>query len=166
MERLEKMYDIISKMDFFNQRAARELWSQKPEKIQNQDIFNRHQDLCEIKEFVDDVAELMELEEQGLLLKLPVAEGTEVHKLMNNTDACVECNHYSDFYGMDSMCDKADILSCPRYADEPICEKQFWEVLSFKADLEFIIRNRNNFGKTVFLTKEEAEAKLKELENE
>lgn len=130
MERLEKMYDIISKMDFFNQRAARELWSHKPEKIQNQDIFNRHQDLCEIKEFVDDVAELMELEEQGLLLKLPCKVGTKLYFVGEYANG------------------KREILSIT--------------VNSISDSLHY----KDNIGKGLFLTKEEAEAKLKELENE
>ena len=136
MERLEKMYDIISKMDFFNQRAARELWGQKPEKIQNQDIFNRHQDLCEIKEFVDDVAELMELEEQGLLLKLPCKVGDECY-VPNATFKRV-----FEVYCISISKDKENIwVRCGN-------------------GLMYI------WNEEIFATKEEAEAKLKELENE
>lgn len=137
MERLEKMYDIISKMDFFNQRAARELWSQKPEKIQNQDIFNRHQDLCEIKEFVDDVAELMELEEQGLLLKLPCKVGDTIYLL-----------DYEE-----RKMDEATV-------DEIMIDS---EGLFINTDYASYLHTKLEY---VFLTKEEAEAKLKELENE
>ena len=113
--------------------------------------------------FLEELKEFRDLEEQGLILKLPCNAGTEVHKIVNNTDACADCNHYSDFYGMDAMCDKADILYVPRYANKPICEKQFFEVITVIADLEYIILNRKNFGKTVFLTKEEAEKALAEM---
>lgn len=108
--------------------------------------------------------EYKDAEEQGLLLRLPVAVGTTVYKIVNNTDACYDCQHYSDFYGMDAMCDKVkvDTFSGPRYADNPLCEKQFLEIIEFKADLDFIYRHRNDFGKTVFFTKEEAESALAE----
>lgn len=105
-------------------------------------------------------------EEQGLLLRLPCAKDTEVHKIINNTDACADCKHYSDFYGMDSMCDKGDITSNPRYADKPICEKQYFEIFTFVADLDCICRNIKDFGKTIFPTKEEAEAALEKMKSE
>lgn len=105
-------------------------------------------------------------EEQGLLVKLPCAVGTELYKIINNTDACAECGHYSDFYGMDSMCDKSDITEIPRYADKPLCEKQYLEILTFVASFDFICSNMKNFGKTIFLTKEEAEAALAKMESE
>ena len=42
-----KANDILDKLDFFDgQRAGRELWFNKPEEIQNEDI----------KSFVDDIA--------------------------------------------------------------------------------------------------------------
>ncbi|MBR4930740.1 MAG: hypothetical protein IKZ00_08085 [Bacteroidaceae bacterium] len=105
-----------------------------------------------------------DLEEQGLLLRLPCRTGTEVYKIVNNTYACADCDNYSDFYGMDAVCSKADdFLDNPRYAEEPICEKQFLEVVVCKADLNFIFHNRESFGKTVFLTREEAEKALAEM---
>ena len=140
MERLEKMYDIISKMDFFNQRAARELWSHKPEKIQNQDIFNRHQDLCEIKEFVDDVAELMELEEQGLLLKLPCKVGNKAYHVIEDA-----------------------LANPPIY----ISEHKIMDVSAkavYFADDWWTFEEMQNLN--AFLSREEAEAKLKEIQNE
>jgi len=109
------------------------------------------------------LAEYEDLEEQGLLWILPCAPNTEVHKIINNTDACSDCEHYSDFYGMDSMCSKGDIIDIPRYADKPICEKQFLEIFTFVAELDYICSHRKDFGKTIFLTKEDAEAALAEM---
>ena len=113
---------------------------------------------------MEELKEYRKAEEQGLLLRLPVAVGTTVYKIVNNTDACYDCPHYSDFYGMDAMCDKVKVenFSGPRYADKPLCEKQFLEIIEFKADLDFIFRHRNDLGKTIFLTREEAEAALAE----
>lgn len=48
-------------------------------------------------------------------------------------------------------------------SDTPVCEKQYLEVTEINPKFDWIFRNRDNFGKTVFLTKSEAEAKLKEL---
>lgn len=117
-----------------------------------------------LREVIDKLADYEDAEEQGLLIRLPVVAGTVVYQICNNSDACYDCQHYSDFYGMDAMCDnvKVENVSGPRYADKPLCEKQFLEIIEFKADLDFIYRHRNDFGKTVFLTKEEAEAALAE----
>ena len=111
---------------------------------------------------VGKLADYEDAEEQGLLLRLPCKVGTVVYQICNNTDACYDCPHYSDFYGMDAMCDKVktENISGPRYADNPLCEKQFLEIVERKADLDFIFRHRNDFGKTVFLTREEAESAL------
>lgn len=124
----------------------------------------RYYNYDDFQKMARKLANYEDAEEQGLLLRLPVAVGTTVYKIVNNTDACYDCQHYSDFYGMDAMCDKVktENISGPRYADKPLCEKQFLEIIEFKADLDFIFRHRNDFGKTVFLTREEAEAALAE----
>lgn len=41
----EKCNDIIQKMLFFNSRAGREVWADKPREVQDQDIKNREADL-------------------------------------------------------------------------------------------------------------------------
>ena len=145
MERLGKIYDIICKLDFFNQRAARELWNSKPIEIQNQDIFNRHQDLCELKEFADDVAQLMKLQEQGLLPKLPCKVGNVVYEV----DSCWACENKECKYV------------------EPECEDccDFEEVY-FVKEKRFEIQMIELLGKTVFLTKEEAEEALRKKVDE
>lgn len=52
----------------------------------------------------------------------------------------------------------------PQYADKPLCKKQFYEIKEYKMKtIDEIFWLRNDFCKTVFLTGEEAEAKLKEL---
>lgn len=112
------------------------------------------------------LADYEDAEEQGLLLRLPCKVGTTVYFITNNTDECLECPHYSAFYGgLDSMCtkDKGDTKFEPRYADMPLCEKQYLEVWSREFDLDDIARNIDNFGKTVFLTREEAEKALADM---
>ena len=120
----------------------------------------RYYNFDDFQKMAKKLADYEDAEEQGLLLRLPIAEGAMVYEIRNNTDACYDCPCYSDFYGMDAMCDKVktDNVSGPRYADKPLCEKQFLEIIEFKAGLDFIFRHRSDFGKTVFLTREEAEA--------
>ncbi len=78
------------------------------------------------------------LEEQGKLLKLPCAVGDTV-------------------YYLDRFCSGS--LDCPSRPCES-CEDYQLEIYEGK----FKLNDINDFGKTVFLTREEAEAALKELE--
>lgn len=49
----EKALEIIDKIQFFyGQRAGRELWAEKPEDIQNEDIENFNRDLEFLKEYI------------------------------------------------------------------------------------------------------------------
>ena len=47
---------------------------------------------------IGKLAEYEDLEEQSLLLRLPCKAGDRAYFIMNNSDACSECPHYSDFY--------------------------------------------------------------------
>lgn len=48
-----KANDILSKFDFFNQRAARELWNEKPVAVQDEDIRNRENDIKFLKDLIN-----------------------------------------------------------------------------------------------------------------
>lgn len=93
----------------------------------------------------------------GVIL-LPCTEGATVFEVSNNTEACHDCNCFSSFYGMDSICDIADGEDryYPDNAKSPICEKQFMHIVAHTPDAEWIFRHRAEFGKTVFLTHAEA----------
>ena len=106
-----------------------------------------------------------DLAEQGRLLELPCAEGDTVYEIVNNTDACGDCDYFScGCYGSEDMCEKTeDFALYPQHAEKPVCEKHFMEVISHKVHLEWIILHRGKFGKTAFLTPEEAENALKEM---
>ena len=100
-------------------------------------------------------------------LILPCTLGDTVYWLDYNTDACKGCNYYSDFYGMDRMCDRKYELYPEFDLDEDdYCPKHFIEIREFRPDLIWIVSNLDDFSKTVFLTREEAEAALKERESE
>lgn len=40
MENIDKVIDGLERLRFFNQRAGRELWGDKPKDIQDEDIAN------------------------------------------------------------------------------------------------------------------------------
>lgn len=105
-------------------------------------------------------------EEQGLLLRLPIAEGTTVYTIENNTDACTDdCEYFNVGYCCEDYCSMPNVEDdvYPQHSDKPICEKQYLEVTKINPKIDWIFNNRDKFGKTVFLTQEEAEQKLKEL---
>lgn len=109
-----------------------------------------------------------DFKDKNRLIEIPCSVGDTVYELCNNTDACRRCPHYSVFYGMDEMCAKTnDYVMCPTVSDEPLCEKQFYEIISHVPTLNWIFNYRHRFGETVFLTREEAEAALAErIKNE
>ena len=91
MERLETVMEILDKLKFFQgQRAGRELWNDKPVEVQEEDLENYKRDIDTIRSYIwKDVKELQQYrdaEEQGLLLRLPVPEGTDVYELIKIVD--------------------------------------------------------------------------------
>lgn len=52
-EEIIKANDILDKLDFFNQRAGRELWNEKPVEIQDADIRNREEDIKFLKALIN-----------------------------------------------------------------------------------------------------------------
>ena len=103
---------------------------------------------CIVPKLYKHLAEYEDLEEQGLLLKLPCKVGTTVYVI----DTIYECDN--------------DYMNCiMEFPDRYQCE------IGFKCEYEhekivvrpesFDFKMLDNFNKTVFLTKEEAEEKLK-----
>lgn len=118
-----------------------------------------------VADCMKDYLEYRKAEEQGLLLRLPVSEGATVYFIKNNSDCCGDCNYFEEGgYGFEDMCRKHDYRQYPQYADEPVCENQFLEVIEYKPSLDWIFNSRKLFGKTVYLTKAEAEKALAEME--
>ena len=84
-------------------------------------------DNCEIMTSVcEKLGKYEDLEEQGLLLRLPCHIGDSIYSVIEDGLTIVE----------------------------------------LKFSLDFYVKRKNDFGKTVFLTKEEAEQKLKEMESD
>lgn len=99
---------------------------------------NYLEDCPTINEIYEKLAVYEDLEEQGKLLKLPCAVGDKVY--------------------------------LPNKYVGKVIDFEIIEICIFKEEIMFIDDSENeyfidDFGKTVFLTKEEAEAALKEQEN-
>lgn len=105
---------------------------------------------CELlSEACKKLAEYEQLEEQGLLMKLPVPLGTTVYTLSTIFD-CI--------YGYD--CKSYQKWKCEE--DIP-CE---YEKRSYHIkETEFSFVMAHSIGETIFLTREEAEKKLEEMKN-
>ena len=94
-----------------------------------------------------------DLEEQGKLLELPCKVGDTVYLIYGRYTPCSK-------YG-----EEFEEYSCQGCKDECDSRKEYCIHKNVSVDLEWIARHMNDFGKTVFITKEEAEKALKEKEN-
>jgi hypothetical protein len=55
-KRFDEALEILDKMDFFQgQRAGRELWSEKPQNVQDEDIANFRKGIDELRQFFADL---------------------------------------------------------------------------------------------------------------
>ena len=73
LNQFEKVFDILSKWDFFfGQRAGRELWTDKTREMQDKDIVDFNQDMRAVRKWVSEAARLMGYE--------VVEEHTQTHE--------------------------------------------------------------------------------------
>ena len=104
----------------------------------------------QVAEYLKKLKEYKDLEKQGLLLRLPCKVGDTVYQISENfiepcTVETIFLGNYMDRNG--NYCNMAEI-----YYDRDDCPYVSTEIYF------------TDIGKTVFLTKSEAEAKLKEME--
>ena len=108
---------------------------------------------CYIQQVFKKLADYEDLEEQGLLVRLPANKNAEIYLISSRWTICSKCGSRFDEYscsGCEYECD-----SKKEYYVRPTCLSSI--NVSFYA---------NQFGKTVFLTREEAEKKLEEIQND
>lgn len=105
----------------------------------------------ELVGLLKQLKEYQQLEEQGRLVKLPCKVGDTVYCIFSRYSKCTPCNEEFDEYSCQGCECKCDSKKERYIQDKGACS------------LNWIVINLKNFGKTVFLTKSEAEAKLKEL---
>lgn len=100
---------------------------------------------------VKKLGEYEDLDEQNRLIRLPCKVGDTVYCIFNRYTKCTSSNERFDEY------------SCQGCEYECDSKKENYVQDMRAYSLDWIVTNLKNFGKTVFLTKSEAEEKLKEL---
>lgn len=105
-----------------------------------------------LAEWLEELKSYKEAEEQGLLVRLP-ANNKEIYIISSRWTVCSECGSRFDEY------------SCSGCEYECDSKKEYY-VYSIYLSSITVGTYVDLFGKTVFLTREEAEKKLKELKNE
>lgn len=103
------------------------------------DAIKEYWEHKQVKEYLEKLKRYRDLEEQGLLLRLPCKVGTKV-------------------YAINRIIDYGEVGDEATYSYS-IIEREF-QIYMMMEYGELV------FGKTVFLTKEEAEQKLKEMESD
>ena len=104
---------------------------------------------------VKRLGEYEDLEEQCLLLRLPCKVGDTVYCIYERYTKCSENEQEFDEYS----CQGCECLECDSHKELYVQSQKAYS-------LDWIVSNLKRFGKTVFLTKAEAEWKLKEMESD
>lgn len=100
---------------------------------------------------IEKLGKYEDLEEQDILVKLPCKVGDIVYCIFNRYTKCTFSN------------EEFDECNCQGCEYECDSKKENYVQDMRAYSLDWIVTNLKKFGKTVFLTREEAEAKLKEL---
>lgn len=106
---------------------------------------------CYIQQVFKKLANYEDLEEQGLLVRLP-ANNKEIYIISSRWTVCSECGSRFDEY------------SCSGCEYECDSKKEYYVYPTYLSSIN-VSFYANQFGKTVFLTREEAEKKLEEMKN-
>lgn len=106
---------------------------------------NGHNKCC------NKLATYEDLEEQGLLMRLP-ANNKEIYIISSRWTVCSECG---------SRFDESSCLGCEYECDS---EKEYYVCPTCLSSID-VSTYANQFGKTIFLTCKEAEKKLEEMKN-
>lgn len=113
----EQALEIIDKQDFFNDRAGRELWNDKPKEIQDEDIRNAHEDYEALKEYIlnqPKVGEWIPVED-----RLPKNGGAYLITAINDCGGVyMDVSYYDSQYKIFS-CDGADDDNAIAWMDLP-----------------------------------------------
>lgn len=108
-----------------------------------------------IADCIEKLGEYEDLEDNGLLLRLPCKLGDTVWCIYVRYTKCSENEQEFDEYS----CQGCERLECDSRMEHYMQSQKAYS-------LDWIVSNLNRFGKTVFLTQAEAEQKLKEMEGE
>lgn len=100
---------------------------------------------------IEKLATYEDLEEQGLLVRLPVSIGTKVYMIASIFD-CI--------YDYDN-CKATQKWKC-----EEDIQCEYERKSYYVKEIEFTSIMKNSIGKSIFLTREEAEKRLEEIQND
>ena len=109
-------------------------------------MYERADNSVKNQQLIDKLGKYEDAEEQGLLLRLPCVENTAVYIIED------ECTNLFDY--------------CKRKGNCKDCPYRNLHIVTEYLSLSEIVLRLNDFGKTIFLTKEESEQKLKEMESD
>ena len=97
---------------------------------------------------IEKLATYEDLEEQGLLVRFPVAIGTNVYVVESFLDCIYDYEH----------CEASQKWKCEEYVQCEYEKKKY-----YVKETKFTSIMKNYIGKSIFLTREEAEKKLEEM---
>lgn len=109
--------------------------------------------LKDVAELLEELKSYKDLEEQNLLVRLPYNKNKEIYIISSRWTVCSECGSRFDEY------------SCSGCEYECDSKKEYYVYSTYLSFID-VTTYVNQFGKTVFLTREEAVKKLEELKNE
>lgn len=105
----------------------------------------------QLVKWLEELKSYKDLEEQGLLVRLPVSIGTKVYMIASMFD-CI--------YDYDN-CKATQKWKC-----EEDIQCEYERKSYYVKEIEFTSIMKNSIGKSIFLTREEAEKKLEEIQND
>ena len=108
-----------------------------------------------VKSLKSKLKNYKDLEKQGLLLRLPCKVGDTVYCIYERYTKCSEYGQVFEEYS----CQGCECLECDSHKELYVQSQKAYS-------LDWIVSNLKRFGKTVFLTQEEAEQRLKEIKSE
>ena len=97
---------------------------------------------------IEKLATYEDLEEQGLLVRLPVATGTNVYVVGSFLDCIYDYEH----------CEATQKWKCEEYVQCEYEKKKY-----YVKEINFTSIMKNSIGKSIFLTREEAEKQYEEM---
>ena len=109
------------------------------------------EDCDRLKAMVNRLAKFEDLEEQGLLVRLPCKVGTKVYAISSFLDCIYNYEH----------CKATQKWKC-----EENIQCEYEKRLYYVKEIKFCLTLKSTIGKTVFLTREEADKKLEKMKGE
>lgn len=104
----------------------------------------------QVAKWLEELKSYKELEEQGLLVRLPANKNKEIYIISSRWTVCSECGSRFDEYSC---------VGCEYKCDS---KKEHYVRPTYLSSIN-VSTYANQFGKTIFLTREEAEKKLEEM---